>query len=110
MSLAQLWLRHFHFHELRPRYFLQLFFPVVKKCFPQAPRPAKRGRTLPAFFLLCNEAAPLHVLFRLVHARSLPLPARGGKMRFRYRSPRMYFITGLGSAPSGSLSFEKSAL
>src|SRR5215469_13352952 len=86
MSLAQVWLRNLHFHELRPRYFLQLFFPVVKKCFTHAPRTAKRSRTLPALFLLCNQAAPLHSLFRLAHARSLPLPTRGGKMGFRYRS------------------------
>src|ERR1700741_3840932 len=98
MVLTQVWLRNLHFHELRPRYFLQLFLPVVKKCFTQASRAAKRGRTLPAFFLLCNQVAPLHLLFRLAHARSLPLPTRGGKMGFRDRSPQMYhpFVSTVG--------------
>jgi hypothetical protein len=86
ISLAQVWLRNLHFHKPRARYFLQLFFPVVKECFAQTPRAAKRGRTLPAFFLLCNQAAPLPQFFRFVHARSLPLLTQGGKMRFRDRS------------------------
>ena len=46
MSLAQVWHSNCHFHALRSRYFLQLFFPIVKKCSPQAPRAAKRCRTL----------------------------------------------------------------
>src|SRR5215469_3891479 len=87
--LAYVWLSHLHFHELRSRYLLQLFFPVVKECFPQASRAAKRSRTLPAFFLLCNQPAPLRLFFRLAHARSLPLPTRGGKMGFRDRSHRL---------------------
>src|ERR1700751_2840521 len=93
MSLAQVWLRNLHFYELPLRHFLQLFLPVVKKCFPHAPRAAKRGCTLPTFFLLCNQVAPLHLLFRLAHARSLPLPTRGGKMGFKYRSRNIVTCT-----------------